>query len=90
MVINKIEYTNNSFNFSAQSINAYDIKIYNNGTKLYVIDRSSLQRINEYNLITPYDISTASFITTVNVYNSYTNDIRGIYINNNGTRLYIF
>ena len=88
--LNKIEYTNNSFNFSAQSINAYDIKIYNNGTKLYVIDRSSLQRINEYNLITPYDISTASFITTVNVYNSYTNDIRGIYINNNGTRLYIF
>ena len=59
----------------------------NNGTKLYVVGTDGDQ-VCEYDLSTPYDISTATYVDCLNVSGQDT-DPRGIAFNDNGSRLYV-
>jgi len=78
---------NDYLNITAQDTSPQGLAFNNNGTKLYVVGEGN-DRVYEYNLSTPYDISTG-------VYNDYLNVSaqdtypRGIAFNDDGTKLYV-
>ncbi len=56
------------------------------GTHMYVVGYSS-NNIHQFSLSTGFDISTASPVRTLAI-NSYQTGVRGVQINNNGTKIY--
>jgi hypothetical protein len=74
--------------FTAQFTSCENIKVKNNGAKLYVSQSSPSDFIAEYNLTTPYDITTASYVGQVNLF-ATTGDIRGFDISADGTKMIV-
>lgn len=77
-----------SFSVSAQANAAGDVFFKDDGTKMYVIDPAGYD-VNEYDLSTAWDISTASFLQSklVNAFNEDTPT--GLYIKGDGTKVYV-
>ena len=74
--------------FAAQFSTCENVKVKNNGTKVYVSQASPTDFIAEYNLSTPYDITTATYAGQVNVF-ATTGDIRGFDISADGTKMIV-
>ena len=79
-------YSNNSFSVSSQETQPAGIAFKSDGTKMYIIGYTG-DDVNEYNLSTAWDLSTASYSqnsTTIDT----TNNTGGIMFKNDGTVLY--
>ena len=76
-----------SFSVSAQETNPTDLAFNNDGTKMYIIG-SNGNEINEYDLATPFDVSTAVFNDTLSVAAQDFN-ATGLAFNNDHTKLYV-
>lgn len=74
-------------NIAANESNPQAIKFNNDGTKLYILGNSS-DTVFEYDLSKAYDISTASFSTSLSVA-SQENDPRDLTFNSDGSKLFI-
>lgn len=79
----------NTYDVTAQmsSVSA-GIKIKNNGTRMYVAETSPSRVLNQYNLSTPYDISTATYIGEIDI-NATVGSIVDFDISNDGTKLIV-
>ena len=75
------------FSVSAQETSPTGMAFNNDGTKLYVIGVSG-GAVNEYDLSTPYDVSTGMFVDIFSVM-SETFAPNGIVFNHDGTKLYV-
>ena len=84
--ISTASYVQN-FSVAAQDTTPTDVFFKTDGTKMYVLGLSG-DNVNEYNLSTPWDISTASFIQNFSVA-AQDGQAGGIYITEDGTSLYI-
>lgn len=78
---------NQLFSVSAQDIGPHSISFKPDGLKMYVLG-SFDDDINEYDLSTAWDISTASFLQLFSVATQETSP-RGIYIRADGLKVYI-
>ncbi len=78
---------NDNLSVSSQDIYPQDLIFNNNGTKLYIVGIEHY-KVYEYNLSTPYDISTGVYNDDLYVGNQ-DEDPKGIAFNNNGTKLYV-
>ena len=78
---------NDYLDVSGQDHTWHDIAFNNNGTKMYLVG-SDNKRVYEYNLSTPYDISTGVYNDYLYV-NTSDNYLTGIAFNNDGTKLYV-
>ena len=78
---------NDWLNVSSQDDRPYDLCFNNDGTKLYIV-ASTNERILEYNLSSPYDISTGVYNDYLSV-SSQDNTPTGVAFNNDGTKLYV-
>ncbi len=76
-----------TFSVSGQETSPMGLEFNSDGTKLYVIG-SSGDDITEYNLSTPWDVSTGSFVDTFSVAGQDTAP-SGLAFNPNGTKLYV-
>ena len=75
------------FSVSAQDTQPYVVSFKPDGTKMYVIGLDGLD-VNEYNLSTAWDITTASFLQLFSVSAQDTNP-RGIFFKPDGTKMYV-
>jgi DNA-binding beta-propeller fold protein YncE len=80
-------YDNVSFSVAAQETNPYALFFKPDGTKMYVLG-SVGDDVNEYNLSTPWDVSTASFLQLFSVAAQDTAPT-GISFKPDGTKMYI-
>jgi len=78
---------NDLFNVSAQETDPSGMAFNNDGTKVYVIGLVG-QDINEYNLSTPFDVSTGVFNDLFDV-SAQETVLRAMAFNNDGTKLYV-
>jgi len=78
-------YASKTVSISAQELSATGLHVNFDGTKLYVIGTSG-DDINEYNLTTPGDISTATFSS---ISSAFTSSPSGIVVSSDGTRAFI-
>jgi hypothetical protein len=76
-----------NFSVIAQDHNPYGIVFNNDGTKMYILGDSG-NDVNEYNLSTAFDVSTASYVQRFSVASQEINP-QGITFNNDGTKMYI-
>ena len=76
--------TANSYSFSAQTTGGRACEMSADGTKLYIARSSTAY---QYNLSTPYDITTASFSYSWNTTGEAA--VTALYLKNDGTRLFI-
>jgi sugar lactone lactonase YvrE len=76
-----------TFSIAAQEANPNGLFFKPDGTKMYVLGNTG-DDVNEYDLSTPWDISTASFLQSFSVAAQETNP-QGLYIKPDGTVLYI-
>ncbi|OGL31889.1 hypothetical protein A3F64_00595, partial [Candidatus Saccharibacteria bacterium RIFCSPHIGHO2_12_FULL_42_8] len=76
-----------SFSVAAQEITSTGMAFNGTGTKMYVIGTTG-DDVNEYNLSTPYDISTATYLQVFSIATQDTNP-QSISFNTNGTEMYI-
>ena len=76
-----------NFSVASEQTLPREIKFNDDGTKMYVIGGGP-DSISNYTLSTAYDISTASFNSTLNI-GSIEGDPRGITFNADGTKAYI-
>jgi len=80
---------NDYLDVSAQDGTVQSMAFNDDGTKLYVLG-SDTDKLYEYNLSTPYDISTAVYNDYLDVYGTSEEAVpRGMTFNNDGTKLYI-
>ena len=73
-----------SFSVSAQEITPLGLAFNTDGTKMFVVGDTG-DDVNEYNLSTGFDVSTASYFQTV----SAVGDPTGIVFNNDGSKMFI-
>jgi len=78
---------NDCLNISAQEDYGNGLAFNNDGTKLYVVGYAG-DKVYEYSLSTPYDVSTGVYNDCLDV-SSQDTEPRGIAFNNDGTKLYI-
>jgi hypothetical protein len=64
------------------------VKIKNNGTRMYVAETSPSRVLNQYNLSTAYDISSATYIGEIDI-NATVGSITDFDISNDGTKLIV-
>lgn len=79
-------YSGTSFSVSSQSPAAVGIAFKDDGTKFYIID-SANDAVNEYTLSTAWDVSSASFTTSLDISGQETAP-GCLFIGNSGTKLY--
>jgi len=79
--------SNGSYNTSSVQNDLRDVQINNDGTKIYTIGDSDDQ-IEEYNLSTAYDVTTASHESSTSV-SAQSGNPQGFCFNNDGTKLYV-
>jgi len=84
--ISTASYTQN-FSVSSQDLRPKGLFFKSDGLKMYVLGDSG-DNINEYNLTTAWDISTASFNQNTSV-SSQANTQEGIYFRDDGLKMYI-
>jgi len=75
-----------AFSVSAQDTSPSAVFFKPDGTKMYVVGRNG-DDVNEYDLSTPWDISTASFIQLFSVASQETNPT-GLFFKPDGTKMY--
>lgn len=75
-----------SFGVATQGTNPRAIHLKPDGTKIYVVDNGS-DAVDEYDMSTAYDISTASFNQTISVTQDPSPD--GLFFKPDGTKMYI-
>ena len=76
-----------SFYMGSHEARPQGLTFNNNGTKMYIIGTNN-RRVNEYNLSTAFDVSTASIVQLFSI-NAQETSPRGIIFNNNGTKMFI-
>jgi len=72
---------------AAQGSSPQDIWFNTNGTKMFVVDQANSE-VDEYSLSTAWNVSTISYTTNLNV-NAQATGPRGIFMNPNGTKMWI-
>ena len=78
-----------SFSVAAQDNCPRDIAFNTDGTKMFIVGfTGDSNSVNEYTLSTGFDVSTASFVDSFNVYAQDTTP-RGIAFNTDGTKMFI-
>ena len=80
-------YSNNSFSVSSQETQPAGIAFKSDGTKMYIIGYTG-DDVNEYNLSTAWDVSTASYSQVFSVA-SQTTLPQDIYFKPDGTSFYV-
>jgi len=75
------------FGIGSQETNPTGLFFKGDGTKMYVVGQAN-DNVNEYNLSTAWNISTASYSQNFSVASEDVTP-RGLYFNNNGTKMYI-
>ena len=78
---------NDCLGVGGQTYNPTDLAFNNDGSKLYVTDLLD-NKVLEYNLSSPYDISTGVYNDYLDV-SSQDSEPQGIAFNNDGTKLYV-
>jgi DNA-binding beta-propeller fold protein YncE len=76
-----------NFSVGGQDIFPVGVFFKPDGTKMYVLGNTG-DDVNEYNLSTPWDVSTASFLQTFSV-QAQENDPRGFFFKPDGTKMYV-
>ena len=76
-----------NFNILAQESNPRDVFFKPDGTKMYVIGASS-DNVNEYDLSTAWDVSTAVYLQNFSVAAQETNP-QGLFFKPDGTKMYV-
>jgi sugar lactone lactonase YvrE len=76
-----------SFSVSSQETLPAGIDFNSDGTKMYIVGVAG-QDVNEYNLSTGFDVSTASYLQNFSLSSQETSP-RGIKFNTNGTKMFI-
>lgn len=84
--VSSASYVQN-FSVSAQMTTPYGLFFKPDGTKMYVLDNDA-DDVNEYDLSTPWDISTASYLQVFSVL-AQDNNASGLWFSNDGTKMYI-
>jgi DNA-binding beta-propeller fold protein YncE len=79
--------TTNYFNVSAQELSSEGLFFKPDGTKMYIVG-SSGDEVNEYDLSSAWDISSASFLQNFSVAAQEANP-RGVFFKPDGTKMYI-
>ena len=72
---------------SAEESVPYDIAFNADGSKLYVVG-SDDDAVDEWDLSTPYDVSTGSYVDSLDV-STRVSESQGVAFNNDGTELYV-
>ena len=75
------------FGVGSQETNPTGVFFKDDGTKMYVVGQAN-DNVNEYNLSTAWNISTASYSQNFSVASQDVTP-RGLYFNNNGTKFFI-
>jgi sugar lactone lactonase YvrE len=75
------------FGVGAQDTAPEDLFFKDDGTKMYVVG-SSVDNVNEYDLSTPWSISTASFLQSFSV-SSQEGVPNGLFFSSTGTKMYV-
>ena len=86
--ISSTQYTGNSFFTGFQDFESTSIHLNKEGTKMYMVGRQ-IGSVHEYNLTTPFDISSTQF--TGNSFNFRAQDLNpeSIHLNNEGTKMHM-
>ena len=83
--VSTASYTD-GFSVSSQDSNPRGLAFNTDGTKMFVTGDDG-NDINEYTLSTGFDVSTASFVDSLDV-SSYDTSVRGVTFNDDGTRMF--
>jgi 6-phosphogluconolactonase (cycloisomerase 2 family) len=75
------------FSVAAQEATPVDVSFKPDGTKMYILGNTGVD-INEYNLSTAWDISTASYLQNFSVSGQETNPL-GFFFKPDGTKMYV-
>jgi hypothetical protein len=81
-------YDNASFSVSSQESDPYDIVFKPDGTKMYIIGLSN-DRVFQYTLSTPWDISTTSYDNVSFSISSQESIPVGLFFKSDGTKMYV-
>lgn len=81
-------FANKSLDISSQDSNPQDVEISTDGTKLFVVG-SGNDKVYQYNLSTPFDISTGSFASVEFSVASQDTSPIGLVFANSGTKMYV-
>lgn len=84
--ISTASYVQN-FSVIGEDVSPQDVFFKSDGTKMYVLGDAG-NDVNEYNLSTAWDISTASYVTNFSVSAQETTP-RGLFFKNDGTKMYV-
>ena len=83
-----LTYTTNNFSFSWQAGTPVGVWFNDNWSKMYMLSIST-DAIYEYNLSTPYAVTSAVYTGNSIVFQSFDNNPRGFAFNSDGTKLLI-
>ncbi|MDW3192106.1 MAG: cadherin domain-containing protein [Cytophagales bacterium] len=75
------------FSIQDRETGLFGVKFSNDGTKMFIVGDQG-KSIVEYNLATGYDVSTATFSSTLSM-STYDNFPTGMAFNNDGTKMYM-
>ena len=81
-------YASKSFSVASQDTNAQDLQLSSDGVFLYVMG-SVTQKVYQYTMSTPYDVSTASYNSKFLDCSSQDSQTLGLYVNIGENRLYM-
>jgi sugar lactone lactonase YvrE len=85
--LSSTSYDSVSFSVAGQDTTPYDVTFNQDGTKMYMVGITN-DRVNEYNLSTAWDVSTASYLQTFSVSSQETNP-SGLFFKPDGTKMYV-
>jgi DNA-binding beta-propeller fold protein YncE len=85
--VSTASYSSTSFSVSSEDTDPRGIAFNNDGTKMYIVGDAG-NNVNEYNLSTAFDISTAVYSQNFSVATRSTNP-EGIFFKPDGTKMYI-
>ncbi len=86
--LNSVKVETDYYNFSSISNEIRDLFFKDDGTALYVLDETN-KRIRQFSLSTPWDITTATLVYSLDISSQGSSNYGGIFIGKNGTRLYL-
>jgi len=84
--VSTISFTQ-SFDFSARDNRPKGISFKSDGTRMYIAGFQN-DKIYEYSLSTPWDVSTASFVDDFDI-SANTDNVAGVFLRRDGTRMYL-
>lgn len=86
--VDNARYNGVSFDLTGQTGQMSDVTFSRDGTKMYIIDVQTTNVILQYNLSTPFDISTAAY-ASLSYAATVTSNATGIYFKDDGTKMYL-